>query len=214
MAGCSHLSDTSPWPHYYAAIEKAAVVDTRHIHTLTPLIEEKVTLVEWADQTSYALGPHVLAEDLWVTVVPDVLARCQDYDTTSPEALTLRLQQLLGLPPKPVVRSEFVVMRVARDDVFRPCPDPDPTTAHCEWDFPEDIPEAYVNWFARALLKYYQIPDGYPFTRLGYTYDWHPDTPRVGVSEYVIRRGAEVEVIAITPAAWYCHPDHKIAFQS
>jgi len=214
LVACSHPSTVKPLAGYYAAIEDAAVVSANDIQPLTPLADKQVTLVEWTDQTHYQLGSQILSDDLWVTLVPEVHERCQYYDTTSSEALTLRLQQLLGLPPQPVTRSEFVVMQVALNDVFRPCPDPDTSKLNCELDFPADVSEKYSSWFARQLLTYYQIPDGYPFTRLGYTYDWNSQTPSYGVSEYVIRSGAEVDVIAITPAALYCHPDHKIASQS
>jgi hypothetical protein len=49
--------------------------------------------------------------------------------------------------------------------------------------------------------------NGYPWTRLGYTYDWHPDTPETGLSEYVIPQGSTVEVHANVETREYCAGD-------
>jgi hypothetical protein len=47
----------------------------------------------------------------------------------------------------------------------------------------------YKNWFTNRKAWIYQqsVPGGpYPWTGLGYTYDWgNPDPPHVGLSEFV-----------------------------
>jgi hypothetical protein len=45
----------------------------------------------------------------------------------------------------------------------------------------------------------------YPWTGLGYTYDWcSQDTKHVGASEFVIRPGSVVNVTAIIDRNTYC----------
>ena len=64
--------------------------------------------------------------------------------------------------------------------------------------------EANKAWFAEQVNSRYQDPNGYPWTRLGYTFDWNPETPRYGASEYVIRKGSAVTVKTRTSTAEYC----------
>ncbi|MEZ4436423.1 MAG: hypothetical protein R3F65_28825 [bacterium] len=47
--------------------------------------------------------------------------------------------------------------------------------------------------------------EGYPWTRLGYTYDWDPAAGSVvGLSEFVIRPGSVVGVESVTGTGAYC----------
>jgi len=66
-------------------------------------------------------------------------------------------------------------------------------------------PSTFRDWFSNRAETVYQILDfadvstwGYPWSRLGYTYDWGSPVKRVGLSEFVIRldpdRGGEVQV--------------------
>lgn len=45
---------------------------------------------------------------------------------------------------------------------------------------------------------------GYPWTRLGYTYDWGAPGAEVGEDELVLRPGAEVEVVTAPTTEEYC----------
>jgi hypothetical protein len=46
--------------------------------------------------------------------------------------------------------------------------------------------------------------DGYPWTRLGYAYDWGNPKSEVGLSEFVIKSNADVEVKGIYANEEYC----------
>ena len=50
-----------------------------------------------------------------------------------------------------------------------------------------------------------------PWTRLGYTYDWGESSNHVGLSEFVLAKGASLEVDAVTPVDDYCRGDNAIA---
>ena len=60
----------------------------------------------------------------------------------------------------------------------------------------------YMSWFNNQKATSYGA-DGYPWTRLGYTYDWgNPEGP-IGLSEFVIRAGATVGVDSVATNADY-----------
>ena len=132
----------------------------------------------------------------------------------------MNLRELLGLTPTTTF-TYFVTFEVREADVFRPTANPDPTTtlpcsypvpATCGETFPDGVSAEHVKWFANKMLSSYVItesvliPIGYPWTRLGYTYNWHPGSNKYGASEYVIRSGSNVRVTEITPYKTYCAP--------
>lgn len=87
-------------------------------------------------------------------------------------------------------------------DLFRPCPDPEITDTTCSLQFSETASDEHKIWIIRYMLSSYSS-QGYPWTRLGYTYDWGSlDTER-GASEFVIRKGATVEIQEVIPNVEY-----------
>ena len=155
-----------------------------------------------------------LAVDVWVTAVPEVQTTCQQFTGD----VALRLRQLLGLPPAQKF-THFVVITVKQGDVFRPTVNPDPTTTlpcdcsvevNCGQAFPKNVSPEHITWIANQMLSLYAISEspqtrnGYPWTRLGYTYDWAPGATKYGASEFVIRRGSVVTVEEIIPFETYC----------
>ena len=191
---------------YNKAIVDAAVLEQSEVSDrLTPIKEPRATVVTWTGYQGYKIGQNTLAKDIFVTVVPEVKQKCENYPANN---LTLRLEQLIGLPPNSR-KTQFVEMSVNASDIVRPCANPDITTTTCGESVPKvskEMCSTHEAWLAKQMLNSYQIPKGFPFTRLGYTYDWNPNTPEFGVSEYVIHQGAEVKVTAITPTATYCSP--------
>ena len=228
LAACtsgSELLDTDPDEQYAAAIEEAETATADDIVTTLTAIkpenevltwrgtpgESAVLVVTWTDAPpdTTARDSVTTGEDIWVTAVPEVQDFCNDLDLSG-DALNLRLNQRLGLPPDSNY-DRFVELWVDPDDLFRPCPDPQITDRQCELDYPE--PERFLQvsddhraWFEDLRASSYD-EDGYPWTRLGYTYDWGaPDDP-VGPSEFVIRSDAVVAVASITPTEAYCTTD-------
>jgi hypothetical protein len=211
LAGCSASLEQI----YTESVKTSAVVSTATIHPLMaiPAGRTSVDVVTWTTQPTaqkyYPFGKTRVGIDVWVTLSPQVKQLCTAY-RKDPKALRLRLQQLLGLPPDaagtPATPREFVVINVSTADIFRPCPDPDPTKPQCGLTFPKSLPNGEANkaWFAEQVNSRYQDPNGYPWTRLGYTFDWNPETQRYGASEYVIRKGSAVTVKTRTSTAEYC----------
>ncbi len=120
--------------------------------------------------------------------------------------LELRIKQLLGLPPD-AAKTVFVEFWIEPADLFRPSPDPEISDCEAEIDFPANpffsIQSEYREWFNALRASSYTGPSPYPWTRLGYTYDWGVETGHVGLSEFVLRASARATINAITPTAEY-----------
>jgi len=169
----------------------------------------QVLMVTWTSWGGYdaAVGQSVtLSREVWVTAAPEV----RDSVRTNwvfPPALTGRLEQLLGLPPNSG-KTKFVQFWVNPRDLFRPSADPEITDHEAESEFPQStefvtVSAAHQEWYAHQAAISYGT-DGYPWTRLGYTYDWGNPVTEEGLSEFVIRSGAVVEVESVTGTEDYC----------
>ena len=143
---------------------------------------------------------------IWVTAAPFVKDLCSDA-TWSGGNLALRLEQLLGLPPGGS-RAGFVQFWVRPQDLFRPCPDNEVTDRQCSLNIPADVEPWYREWLneLRSQQYYFCPPNkqGYPWTQLGYTFDWKDLAKPVGMSEFVIKENAVVYVESLTSTAQYC----------
>lgn len=210
---------------YARALADAAVYQERHVLPLLPAVPDAEGMVRVATLTAdpYSTGPQTVPQEVWVSVVPEVRDSCLSWRG---EDLAMRLRQLLGLRPGDSI-AHFVEMRAPAAGMFRPTVDPAiHTRAPCSPDqargpecglhFPAGVDTAHVAWMAGQMLSAWKMPDGYPvdagdearlgypWTRLGYTYNWHPGSPRYGASEYLVRAGTRVEVTAVIPYTVYC----------
>lgn len=203
---------------YTSSIRDTAVYTAANVKTLAPLTYpvQAVTLTSYSDWAKGKEGQTVaLGRDTWITVEPEVRQACRAYPQ---HEVVARLHQLLGLKPATPEdgTQQFVVMTIDREQpvgpsgkgVFRPCADPDPTAARCGNTL--GGPDAYAKWFAATVLgNYQQAADlkqtGYPWTRLGYTWNWSPDSAdHRGAQEYVAPQGTQVTIRGVVPAAEYC----------
>jgi hypothetical protein len=200
------------------AIAIAAVYRRENLRPLHPLVfdpADQTTRVVSLTGPAYSPGPCRLDRDVWVTGVPEVQEKASRFTGD----LAPRLRALLGLHPDTPV-THFVSLRVRQPDIFRPTADPDPTrpwpcadpqAPECGETFPEVVGQTHINWMARQMMASYLVSrplrtDGYPWTRLGYTYDWWWGADRYGASEYVVSKGALVTVESVTPYRDYCRP--------
>ncbi|MBL4710255.1 MAG: hypothetical protein JKY48_17625 [Flavobacteriales bacterium] len=125
---------------------------------------------------------------VWVTAAPQLLNFMKKENAKD---VNMRLKQLLGLPPSSVY-THFVELWVKPSDLFRPCLDSEITDKTCELCFPSTADSTYKAWINNTRLsRYYPDPCGlmneYPWTCLGYTYDWNmKNKTHVGMSEFVI----------------------------
>lgn len=183
-----------------------AVVPSNH-HLVWKKQDQKplVLVVTWTDYDGYddKIGQSIaLSREIWVTTVPEVKGFCKELAGDK----DLRLEQRLGLPANSN-KTKFVEMWVEPGNLFRPSPDPEITDSEAEINFRMANPflntsDDYIKWFNDLKMKSYGT-NGYPWTRLGYTYDWGQDD-HIGLSEFVIIKGATVEVNAVSPTSEYC----------
>jgi hypothetical protein len=206
---------------YMEAVADARIAEVtlERIHTLTPITasndaliwdgvpgESRVLVTSWVSGDYY--DPYIGKEytlsptrELWVSVVPEVRRFCAANNIQASAAAN-RLEQLIGMPLN-YGNIKFVEFWVRPADLFRPTPDPEITDTVAEYDFPEGVSEEHKAWFNANRDSTYTSSHPFPWTRLGYTYDWGA-TNKIGLSEYIIRRGSTIGVKSVTTTIDYC----------
>lgn len=108
------------------------------------------------------------------------------------EDMVLRMEQLMGLPPK-TGNTHFSAMWVWKEDIKRPAYTTSIEAASSDAAFLYVPEESYKEWFDKTIIAAYY--DGtYPWTRLGYTYDWALGGTEYGLSQFIISDNSEVSV--------------------
>lgn len=160
--------------------------------------EEHILMLTWKAKNYYPeSGEYNTGKyEIWVTAAPELYNRIQQLKPKNPE---LRLKQLLGLPPT-TQNKFFIEMWVRPEDMFRPCPDNEVNDNRCNICFThkDSLKQDYIQWFNTGRLdRYYSVGlyNQYPWTQLGYTYDWHPkNKSHVGLSEFVIGKNKKIYI--------------------
>lgn len=202
----------SLWNTYFRSIYDSAVYERANVRELYPLRADSDgnVLVATLGRRDGNVGDPISAtgDGIWVTIVPEVQTICRTFTGD----VALQLRELLGLPPDADV-PRFLILRAKASDIFRPSPYaetttkypcPEPPDANCGNVFPSTATPAHVQWIATESFGLHAIPYGYPWTHLGYTYNWAPGKDRYGASEYVIRAGATATIVQKFAPADYC----------
>ncbi|WP_013325385.1 hypothetical protein [Gloeothece verrucosa] len=199
---------------YLASVADAMEFDEKEAILLPSLPAGKdVTVVTWAGVSYGNLIEKLRFAPIWVTLVPELKSKCQTYKYKDPEQVNMRLKQALGLPPTST-KSHFIEIKVNTRDLWRSCLNPDPRISPCTDKFSQQERERinqlhpqFLKWFERVVKESYQAP-GYPLTRMGYTYDWNPQSSEMGLPEYLIRIGAKsTRFVRQVPTLEYCKLD-------
>ncbi len=178
--------------------------------------------------------PTLGGDVIFVTLSGEVDACCKAFTTKHPAAdVNLRLEQVLGMPELPAAKKKagFIGFWVDPNEVLRPCPNPSTTTTECDAGPIKEpaSPQRFITstafptyetayrWHIANSFKAFQETgygaDGrtkyYPFTGLGYSYDW-ADTSKQpgGSSEYIVMSGThyvfEGKDKAFLPTSEFC----------
>jgi len=207
-------SDARLWNLYKSAVINSAYTDSSKIwnglisindtsHSLRDTMignERYVLVVTWKGSNYYAQTNTPYAQpissqgyDMWVTIAPELKNKVKG---TKPANLDLRLEQLLGLPPVKKYYNLFFEFWVRPQDLYRPCPDNEITDNACQLAFPANVAPEYRAWAdSQRISRFFggEPTQRYPWTELGYTYDWSPLNPsHHGCSEFVIKRWATI----------------------
>ena len=226
LAGCAAVapSGAPPAAAYAAAIADAAVASPRKVTALMPLpAGDRVRVVSWVTPGRTPCQPPETRcatttppDRIWVTLAGEVQARCRAWGLRG-DALRQRLEQLLGLPldPPPQFRkARFVTMEVARERLDRPCLGIDETspqrpvcTVGIQAGRAPEVRDYVLRQMADSFVVESPAGPGYPFTRLGYTYDWSPVNAgpnHYGASEFLVQAGTSATVLAQQETDAYC----------
>lgn len=180
--------------------------------------------------SSYKSGQTISAGgDLWVVPAPQTYNDVKAEDPIGVAANPkLALSEYLGLPPTNA-NDSVVSLWVSPANLVRPAIDPSITSHELETSFPvtmQTVPLTYTavvpnqepapgfsattdytTWFLNRESAIFSpaIQGGpYPWTGLGYTYDWNPvATDVVGGSEFIVPKGSPVTVKSLTPVSKY-----------
>lgn len=193
----------------------------------------RVLMATWTKRKYYegkAGQPYTLPQGVtvWLTAVPYLQEDCRAWDL-QPGDLPLRIAQVLGMPPPPAEggNDAFVQMWVDPRTFFRPCPDPEITDHECQVSLdggPADrnggcpwsadqvsgafvrVSDDHLEWMCGNWKSTYtgDPRTSYPWTALGYTFDWGDLLHPQGQSEYVVPPGATVWIEGISSTADYC----------
>ena len=202
---------------YNNAIEDAIIAEENEICTSLIAINDSNTYIHWSDTSenkqvlvvtwtkysdSYPLDSTISNSwgEIWVTIVPEM----EDWfiaNYQSGKNYIKRTEELLGLP-RDKGYTHFVEMWVDPADLWRPSPDNEITDSSAELDIPANIDSSYLAWY-EANITYSYTPARYPWTRLGYTYDWGNSESDIGLSEFVIKKNSQITVHKIYDSESY-----------
>jgi len=223
-SGCAE----SPQRLYATSIKDAAARGPGWDVPLTPLPQGRLTVSTFTDDM--ALDTETIYT--WVAPARELRQRCNAKPDSKREAKrdrpkrdrVLALEQILGLPPlknpKPGHEWRVYVFDVEARDLFRPCPgglDPASPADKPRCRLSSDVDPTLDPEFATFLLQQWwsahratvepgNDPElGYPWTGMGWTYDWDPASKtHVGVSEFVVMKHAVVGNLRVMTPAEFC----------
>jgi len=207
LLGISHLFSQSLDELYENALRDAAYPEAKEISTNLTIVDKKTPNLIWKTieneeyvlvgtwvkdksffekSTTYETGSRVV----WVTLAPQLQQFAKEFVAKNgKEKITLRLEQLLGLPPNNG-KLFFVEMWVRPQDMLRPSWDSEITDNTSQLCQPATIDAAYAEWFYKLRADSYancQLYYKFPWTQLGYSYDWNPENKNhQGLSEFII----------------------------
>ena len=169
--------------------------------------DESVKVVTWTSWDGYlALVDSTITttRDTWVTPAPS-LESFAEKSQLATDSLILSMEQLLGIPSKSG-KKYFVTIWVNPSNVFRPCLDPEVTDDHCEVSLDKietPIDSAHIAWIENLRASSYDTLKGYPWTQLGYTYDWADNGTEIGLSEFVIKPNSSITIDKVETLAQF-----------
>lgn len=189
---------------YAKALDDARTVEPEELLPLKTSITKGNEYTVWNDAGDKVLvatwngAPEDYPDGKAVTVGEEAVwvfsgAEFSDWyaaNSAEVENWDLRLAQVLGMPEDAGCTS-VTTLWVTPADLCRPAFDPDVTAGTMTTALTGG--EWYQDWF-RANTAASYVEGGYPWTRLGYTYDWADNGTEYGLTEFIIRPGAQVTV--------------------
>lgn len=124
---------------------------------------------------------------LWLAPAPDLYNFLRDNNISGTDA-ALRTKQLLGMPADHT-GDRVVEVYASVDGLRRAMKNPDVTNPNSSITYPADVDVNYPGfrtWFEGNVHSNFTASTPYPYTQLGYTYDWGNPDSKVGLSEFIL----------------------------
>ena len=203
------LGNAAPKLNFNEILYEEAVKDS-----ITIEAEEILPLVEITPQSSMCTW-NEKGQVLMLThhSYPDSYKAGEDYSLTYGEVWTftdkeiiewykankagvkdwpLRFKQLIGLPEDREY-THFSAMWTNPADMKRPGYEWELSDTKGAARFTETPPADYKEWFD-GNIQWSYVDSAYPWTRLGYTYDWAPNCDDYGLSEFIVAKDSVTTV--------------------
>jgi hypothetical protein len=212
-------NDTPDKKIYEEAVIDAMVAEESEICSTLVVIKPTNNYLTWSngyvlvvtltkDCTIYPVGDTISLSggEIWVTAVPE-LKDWYKNNPVAPYKIRLRMEQLMGMPAD----SEYsclVEIWAKPEDLFRPAYDNEIDKKVIGLNFPINVSCDYIDWFNDNIISSYYPPKGskkYPWTRLGYTYDWGSISNKIGLTEFVIKKNSKVIIKSKRSTEEYIH---------
>lgn len=188
---------------YTAAVTDAVMAEPEEIESLVVLSADD-TLTTWDEKghvlllswhchpERYIAGEEITLSDgaVW-TFTDREIAVWYEKNKGSVKNWELRLEQLIGLPPD-AGYTHMSGFWAEPKDVVRPAYVTD-IRAQMQLDFPDGTDKEFQAWFDENSKFSYE-ESAYPWTRLGYTYDWADNGTEYGLTEFLIKENSPVQV--------------------
>lgn len=196
-------------PAANARLYKAAVIDAMVIddNEIVPLVEISADsdMCTWDAAGRVLMLTHHSYPDSYVAGEEYSLKYGEVWTFTDQEIISwykankrgvrdwaLRFKQLIGLPADREY-THFSAMWVNPQDITRPAYEWELSDTVGAASFIEEPSEEFKAWFDGNIIWSY-FDSAYPWTRLGYTYDWAAGTDDYGLSEFLVRKDAVTTV--------------------
>lgn len=187
-----------------AAVEDAVFSEDGEVEVLVSLTKEddrviwdesgeRVLVVTWNDyEEDCSKGNSISTEhgEIWVTSLGEMEQWFQE-NSSGVEDWKLRFSQLLGVPGDGDY-SQFTAFWIRPEYMIRPAYVTD-VTAEMVNDYSAVTDPQYKQWFDQNIINSYFAGE-YPWTRLGYTYDWSGGSTDYGLTEFLIFDGSKAEI--------------------
>ncbi len=162
-------------------------------HVIWDETGERVLLLTWHDYDDACKpGDQVPSGEgeIWATSLGEMRAWYGEHHKGVTD-WDLRFAQLLGVHADEGY-TRFTGFWVSPGDVIRPAYLTD-VTAQMENGYDKLSEGPYKDWFDQNILWSYFESD-YPWTRLGYTYDWSGGASEYGLTEFLVSDSSETEI--------------------
>jgi hypothetical protein len=189
---------------YSQAVKDAMTIESDEVLPVVKLTEDsdmvtfndknEVLLVTWHKYPdSYVPGQQANLKygAVW-TFTDKEMAGWYEENKNGVADWELRFEQLIGLPAD-TKYTHFSAIWVPLDNIKRPAYSWDIAGDITDVAFDDNDDQNFIQWFDSNIVSSY-FEDDYPWTRLGYTYDWAADDIEYGLSEFLVEKGTNVTV--------------------